>query len=204
MKEYIDKSMSYTEYLIMIDTVVANGQTTGPRQSEALTGFTKLNRQRMSRLDKTAVIEDATLEAVSKTARPMIWMVITEAWCGDAAQNVPWIEKIAAGNDKIETRYVLRDENPDLMDRFLTLGSRSIPKLIAIDANTKEVLGTWGSRPAPAESLFTKLKADGIEAAMIKEEIQRWYNADKGRSIQLEFITLVGQWSSRYAAASAA
>ncbi|MFZ1699955.1 MAG: thioredoxin family protein [Pyrinomonadaceae bacterium] len=196
--------MTYTEYLTLIDTVVADGRTTGPRQSEELAGFTKLNRQRISRLDKTAAIEDATLEAVAKTKLPMIWMVITEAWCGDAAQNVPWIEKIAAGNDKIETRYVLRDENADLMDRFLTGGSRSIPKLIAIDANTTDVLGTWGPRPAPAENLFTKLKGDGIETAVIKEEIQRWYNADKGRSIQTEFIKLVAQWDSRCAVASAA
>lgn len=127
----------------------------------------------------------------------MIWLVITEAWCGDAAQNIPPIEKIANLNDRIETRYILRDENTELMDQFLTSGSRSIPKLIALDADTLDVLGTWGARPEAAQKLYYELKEKGAEKAAIMEHLQRWYNADRTLSLQNEFVNLLAEWDSR-------
>lgn len=200
MVEYIEKAMTFGGYEKLLDELVVEGKTTGPNQTEALAGFTRLNRHRMSRLDKTVEVIDELKAAAHKVTLPMIWLVITEGWCGDAAQNVPVIEKIAAESDKIETRYVLRDENPELMDQYLTGESRSIPKLIALDAATLEVLGSWGARPALAQQLFSERKAAGIEKAEILEEMQRWYNADKGRSLQKEFVTLLREWSSRKAA----
>jgi hypothetical protein len=132
----------------------------------------------------------------------MLWLVITEGWCGDAAQNIPAIEKIAAESEKIETRYVLRDENLELIDRFLTNGARAIPKLIALDAETFEVLGFWGARPAAAQKLFDDLKAQGVAKPLIMENLQRWYNADAQTSIQKEFVELLKLWSVRATAAA--
>lgn len=203
MKNYIERSMSFDEYVGLIDGLLSDNKTTGPNQSESVVGFTRLNRQRMARLGKTVELDGSTREIMRGNTRPMVWLVITEAWCGDAAQNVPVIEKIAAENDKIETRYILRDENPELMDRFLTGGSRSIPKLIAIDAGTYEVLGSWGARPQAAQDLFLKMRADGIEKPAILEEMQRWYNADKGRSVQHEFAELIAKWNMKEASAGA-
>jgi hypothetical protein len=203
MKKYIERSMTYSEYVRLIDKLLADGKTTGPNQSEAMIGYGKLNRRRMSRLEKTVELNEEVRSAARDLNRPMIWLVITEGWCGDAAQNVPVIEKIAAENDKIETRYILRDENLDLMDRFLTAGARSIPKLIALDAGTLDVLGTWGSRPAAAQELFTKMNADGTEKAVILEEMQRWYNADKSGSLQREFDILLDDWDTDKAAVAA-
>ena len=37
--------------------------------------------------------------------------------------------------ENIELKIVLRDENEELMNEFLTNGSRSIPKLIVLDEN---------------------------------------------------------------------
>jgi hypothetical protein len=124
-----------------------------------------------------------------------IWLVITEGWCGDAAQNIPVIEKIAEANRGIETRYLLRDENPELMDRFLTNGSRSIPKLIAIDRKTLEILGTWGPRPELAQALFEQQKSAGLGKPEIIENIQRWYLQDRGRSLQGELADLSLWWA---------
>src|SRR5258708_31837956 len=195
MKEYIDKVMTYAEYKKLIDDLLAEGKTTGPNQSVAMFGYGKLNRQRMHRLEETVEIGERTKIAAKKIMRAMIWLVITEGWCGDAAQNVPVIEKIAAESDKIETRYILRDENLELMDQFLTNGARSIPKLIALDAETLEVFGSWGARPAPAQKLFVDMRAKGVEKATILKEIQRWYNADKSETIQSEFEVLLGEWN---------
>jgi hypothetical protein len=196
MKEYLEKSLTYAEYIKLIDDLLLDGKTTGPNQSEAMFNYGKLNRQRMHRLEKTVALSAPLKEKVRRLERRMIWLVITEGWCGDAAQNIPTIEKIAAENpEAIETRYVLRDENLELMDAYLTNGARSIPKLIALDAATLEVLGTWGPRPQAAMELFLEMRARGLEKPLMMENIQRWYLADKEKSIQAEFAALVDRWS---------
>jgi hypothetical protein len=149
----------------------------------------------MHRLEKTIEVTDGIRMVAGIANRKMIWLIITEGWCGDAAQNIPVIEKLAAENLKIETRYILRDENPELMDQFLTGGARSIPKLIALDAGTLKILGTWGPRPAAAQRYFVEMKSSGVEKATILENMQRWYNADGGRSLQKEFEILLAEWS---------
>jgi hypothetical protein len=195
MKEYIDRSMSYAEYFKLIDDLLLERKTTGPKQSEAMYGYGKLNRQRMHRLEKTVEIDDSLKSKARAVGSKWIWLVITEGWCGDAANNIPIIEKIAAENPNIETRYILRDDNLELMDRYLTNNARSIPKLIALDAETLEELGTWGPRPQEAMDYFIEMRGQGVESALIKENIQRWYIADKGQSIQREFETLIDLWS---------
>jgi len=155
-----------------------------------------LNRQRMQRLEKTVVLEPELVFSIRSLDVRWIWLNITEGWCGDAAQNIPIIEKIAAENPGIETRYILRDENPELMDQYLTNGARSIPKLIALDANTLEVLGTWGPRPKHAQDYFYAMRGQGIEHGAIMERLQRWYNEDHSRSTQAEFGELTAVWSS--------
>lgn len=194
MKNYIERSMSFTEYVSLLDRLTEEGKTTGPNQSELYAYFTKLNRQRMTRIEKTIELNDVVRRAARETTRPQTWLIITEAWCGDASQNIPIIEKIASESDNIETRYILRDENPELMDQYLTFGARSIPKLIALDAETLEVLGTWGARPAAAQKLYADLKEQGVAKTEIVEQLQRWYNEDRGRSIQNEFAELLSVW----------
>lgn len=195
MKEYIEKSMSYAEYIKLIDDLLLDGKTTGPNQSEAMFNYGKLNRRRMHRLEKTVVLGESLAEKARANKRKMIWLIITEGWCGDAAQNIPVIEKIAAASERIETRYILRDENLELMDAYLTNNARSIPKLIALDAETLEELGTWGPRPQASMDLFLEMRARGLEKPLMMENLQRWYIADKNRTIQTEFEALLDEWS---------
>lgn len=203
MKQYVERARTYDEYMDLLDGLLTDGKTTGPIQSDEKFGFTKLNRQRMRRLEKTLVVDDGLRDAMRNVRRPMIWLVISEGWCGDGAQTVPVIEKIAAESDKIETRHLLRDENPELMDLVFPDAPGSIPRLIVLDAKTYEILGTWGPRPAAGQEYFEKMKADGIEKSLILEEMQRWYNADKGASLQREFESLINVWNGKSAASAA-
>ena len=196
MKEYIEKSMEYAEYIKLIDDLLAEGKTTGTNQSEAMFNYGKINRQRMKRLGNTLELNKSLKKVVEKVERKMIWLIITEGWCGDAAQNIPVIEKIAHSNSNIETRYVLRDENLELMDKYLTRNARSIPKLIALDGETLEEIGTWGPRPQIAMDHFLKLRETGMEKTLLMENMQRWYIADKEQSIQKEFEELLSNWGS--------
>ena len=197
MKSYVEKSMTFTEYLKLIDDLLAQGKTTGENQSEAMFNYGKLNRQRMKRLDKTVELNESLKDKAQSLNRKMIWLIITEGWCGDAAQNIPAIEKIASASPNIETRYVLRDENLELIDKYLTYNARSIPKLIVLDAETLHELGTWGPRPQAAMDYFFEMKHQGLEKSQMMENLQRWYNSDKEESLQAEFETLLDQWAER-------
>ncbi len=201
MKSYIEKSMTFAEYLKLIDDLLLQGKTTGENQSEQMFGYGKLNRQRMKRLDKTVRLNNSLIEKARNVKANWIWLIITEAWCGDAAQNIPIIEKIAAENPNIETRYLLRDENLDLMDKYLTNGGRAIPKLICLDAEILREIGTWGSRPKVADDYFHEMKAQGLEKPEMMEKMQRWYLADANQSLQNEFEELLENWSEEFLSA---
>jgi hypothetical protein len=191
MKRYLEKAMTFAEYLKKIDDLLAAGKTTGPDQSESKVYFGKLNRHRMKRLEKTIRLDEDFVRVVRQVQRPLIWLIITEGWCGDAAQNIPAIEKMAAENPLIRTRYLLRDENPELMDQYLTNGGRAIPVLICLDGETLQPLGRWGSRPRAIQRYFLELKEAGIEKAERDELIQRCYLADREKSIQADFAEML-------------
>ena len=188
---YLKKAISYEAYVALIDDLVAKGQTTGPDQSEAFIHYTVLNQQRMGRWEKTIQLLPSAEAAIRSITRPQTWLVLTEAWCGDAAHSTPIMNALAVLNPLITLRFIMRDENPELMDRYLTNGvSRSIPKLIGLDTATREELFTWGSRPAALQAIFMQMKQDGMQYAAVKEELQRWYNKDKGVAIQKELSAL--------------
>ena len=203
MKNYIEKSMAYAEYIVLIDELLAEGKTTGENQSEAMFNYGKLNRQRMKRLGNTVELNKSLMEKARQVERKMIWLILTEGWCGDAAQNIPIIEKIAHENSNIETRYVLRDENLELMDKYLTNNARSIPKLIALDAETLAEIGTWGPRPQSAMDYFLEMRDGEMEKTQMMENLQRWYLQDKEKSVQAEFEVLLENWKEQKAEARA-
>jgi hypothetical protein len=121
------------------------------------------------------------------------WILITEAWCGDAAQSVPVIDLMAQHNSDINLRIVLRDEFPQLIDEVLTNGGRSIPKLVAFD-DQGELSFIWGPRPAPAQELVTSYKNMPEPKKTYVEfsvDVQKWYGADATRTIQEEIGNLL-------------
>ena len=195
MKNSLEKSLqnaiSYETYRTLVSNLLANGKATGPLQSEALTNYSLLNDRRMKRLDKTLQISEDTIATINSIKESQTWLTITEGWCGDAAQNLPVINKIAAINPNINLKVVLRDENLELMDLFLTNGGRAIPKLIALDAE-HNVIFTWGPRPSVATKMVADYKAkNGNLDAQFKQDLQVWYNKDKGKSVQEDIVRLL-------------
>ncbi|WP_324674032.1 thioredoxin family protein [Hymenobacter sp. GOD-10R] len=190
--EQLATGYSYSAYRQLIDGLLEQDRTTGPNQSEELTKYTRLNVQRMSRIDKTVELVPELREAVGNLQNRYVWAIITEGWCGDAAQIVPVLEAVAqASNGQIETRYLLRDEHLDLMDRYLTNGGRSIPKLVVLHADTLMEATNWGPRPAAAQEMFMRLKAEGLSHDEFVTQVHGWYAKDKTQSTQQELVQLV-------------
>lgn len=186
------KGISYGTFLQLTKELLNHGKTTGTNQGADYVNYTKLNIHRMKRLDKSVEINDDLKTVISKIKTPQTWLVISEAWCGDAAQNVPLLQKMADLSDHIELKIILRDENLELMDLYLTNGSQSIPKLIALENKSLNELYTWGPRPATIQNIVNDFKlSNTTEKSVIKEKIQIAYNHDKSLSIQNEFFILL-------------
>jgi len=194
----LDKALSYKEYRTLIERLLKQDKTTGENHSEAMIHYTKMNVHRMKRLDKrTELTEELSLK-LREINREMIWLVLTEAWCGDAAQLIPVIQKMADESDKVTTRYILRDQNLEIMDQFLTNGrSRSIPKLICLDAETFEILGSWGPRPETTQDFYQSQKDDPeISGKKAAENLHKWYAVDGTQSMQNEFLDMLDKWQA--------
>jgi len=194
LQEKWQAGINYEAYRTMIDELLVENKTTGTNHSEAMIHYTKLNVQRMKRLDKTVQLEEALKAAIAAIDQPMRWLVLTEAWCGDAAQNIPVLAHIAVASKYIDLKFILRDEHPDCMDQFLTNGGRSIPKLICLNEEGT-VIGTWGPRPEPAQKMTMDYKANPIvDYQEFVVEVQKWYAKDRTKTVQQEFINLLEQW----------
>ena len=116
-------------------------------------------------------------------------MVLSEGWCGDAAQLLPIFNKMAISTDKIELRILFRDENESLMNFFLTNGGKAIPKVLILEKDNLELKGTWGPRPEGASKLIKSYKQQyGVVDETAKTELQLWYLHDKGISTQNELL----------------
>ncbi|WP_024479120.1 thioredoxin family protein [Cellulophaga baltica] len=177
----LPKSVSYQEYRATVSALVANGLSTGTVQNDALANYTLLNDKRMKRLDKTLKFSEDIVERITKVSKKITWLVLTESWCGDAAQTMPVMNKLASLNPNIEFKVILRDENLALMNQFLTNGTLSIPKLLMIDDATNTVFSEWGPRPSKATQLVAEYKnTHGTLTPEFKQDLQIWYTKDKG------------------------
>jgi hypothetical protein len=179
----LSTAMTYEEYHNLLNELSETYSTTGNNKSEALVEHTKMNARRVNRWEKTMKISYEHVKAINSINLDLEWIVLTESWCGDAAHVLPAIKKVADFNHKIDLKIALRDENEELMNNFLTNGSQSIPKLIAVDKRSKDVLFTYGPRPSNATKLVREFIANhGTLTSEFKEDLQRWYNKDKGQS----------------------
>ncbi len=195
-RDIIENGYTYSEYTDLIENLLKNDRTTGENHSEMMLHYTKMNLHRMKRINRRMELNPDLDRRLAEIERSMIWLILTEAWCGDAAQSLPVIQKIADQSDKIKTRYILRDEHPEIMDQFLTNGrSRSIPKLICLDFNSLEVLGTWGPRSTDAQLVVESAnQIEGIPYQEVAEKLHKWYAEDNTRSIQNELNELLDHW----------
>lgn len=194
--EIINEAQTYGEYRDMIDRLLKEDKTTGVNHSGAMLHYTNMNVHRMKRHDKRTELKEDLVEKLKQVDQKWIWLVLTEAWCGDAAQSLPIISKMAEVNDNITLRFILRDDHLEVMDQFLQNGrSRSIPKLICLDAETFEVLGDWGPRPQVAQEMYDDLRnSPDMPYQEVAEQLHKWYADDKSDEIQKEFMYAIDDW----------
>ncbi len=186
---------TFEEYTELVDKYIETADLATMNDfDKALYETTKLNQHRSRRINKTYVPDNELIEVIKQIDEKQIWMVITEGWCGDSAQTLPYIAIMARLNSNIDLRILERDKNPDIMEQYLTNGKlRSIPKLVAFDESGKELF-QWGPRLEEAQTLVDRLKAEGMKKKEFTEKLHLWYGRNRGKNIELEFIELLRKY----------
>lgn len=182
--------MQYPEYAALFDAILNRPAPQPPYTDAAYLDYTRLNHSRMNRWWKTLQLDERLVAALRQLEAPQTWIIIAEPWCGDAAPSVPFLVRLAEQNPRIRYDIQLRDAEPFLINSYRTNGGKSIPKLIVRDAAGQDLF-TWGPRPAGAQQLVDELNAAKADFETLKTQLQGWYNADKGRSLQDELLALI-------------
>jgi hypothetical protein len=103
-----------------------------------------VNGDKFERNYNTPLLTQEDLSFFRKAAQlpngPRKLLAIAEAWCGDVYRELPTAVRIAEAAG-IELRIFLRDENPDIMDEFLSNEgkSRAIPVFVFYTADMQYI-----------------------------------------------------------------
>lgn len=180
-------TMSFEEYLSYFEDILENPDKHEKYQDENYYTYTKLNYSRTMRWLSRFEASEALKAVIDEIRESQHWIIITEPWCGDAAHSVPQLYNIVKDNKNIDFEIQLRDSEPFLIDEYLTNGTKSIPKLI-IRNEVGHDLFIWGPRPKPAIEIREKLIQEEADFEQINQALQKWYNVDKGESLQKELL----------------
>ncbi len=156
--------------------------------------FRKLNYQRMDKWNKILQLSESVQDCLSALKSDMRWYVFADLNCGDCAQTLPVLERMAEGaGGKIEMRIILKEEEPQLMDLYLSNGSRAVPKLIAFDVESGHEMFRWGARPATGLKIYENFRnnKDKISWDDFEKELHLWYAKDRGTEVQHEVADLI-------------
>jgi len=187
---FVNEGLSYLKYRDLVSSLLENNKTTGGDHSEAMLQYSKLNVQRMNRVDKTTVLNEELTAAVGTVNGSYSLLVISEGWCGDAAQLVPVFQKIAdLAPEQFELKLILRDTNLPLIDAHLTNGGRAIPKLLILNSNGV-LVAEWGPRPHVLQLLLNEWKTEIQDLFALAEKLHSWYAKDKTQTAQHELANL--------------
>ncbi|SEF44417.1 thioredoxin family protein [Algoriphagus boritolerans] len=192
-QKVIDHGLTYPQFVDFTAQLVLENRTTGGNQSEAYLDYTRMCLQRMRRWDKTAKVSAEMQNLIRSITEAQVWLLITEAWCGDGSQSIPYIAKLAESNPLIQLKIIMRDENPEIMDAYLTKGARSIPKLIVFTGDLKVELFVWGPKPEYLINRHKEYKHDSQGKAYkdFLEEIHLWYAKNKNQDLEAELFPLI-------------
>mgnify|MGYP000078865302 CR=1 FL=1 len=152
--------------------------------------YLNYNWERQAHVHDNYTPSEDLQKAMDAIDEPQLWMVLTEPWCGDSAFLLPVLAEAAALSDDISLRILLRDDNLDVMDQYLTDGSRSIPKMAAFGEDGEELF-TWGPRPEGARQKFAELREQYDDKMEMVKRLVAYYEDGAWRETDTELAAAV-------------
>ena len=179
-------------------------------EAPELPGMTSLQDRYASGLDYDAMLASATKNVdlyrnfrsradapaeytarIAATGRHWHLLVMSEDWCGDSVNILPWIDALATASPWTDLRIIGRDDNLDLMDQHLTDGrSRAIPIVLLLDDAFVE-RNWWGPRPSATQTWFWGTEAQALTKDERYKQLRVRYARDRGRSIMEELTVMI-------------
>jgi thiol-disulfide isomerase/thioredoxin len=105
------------------------------------------NQERFVENEGKVVLDPETVRIFKSLPQGTRILVLAEDWCGDVVANLPILGRIAKEVPGLDVRVFYRDQNPDLIERWLNQGKyQSIPVFVFFDRDFRE-LGHWIERP---------------------------------------------------------
>lgn len=159
------------------------------------TAENKEHAQAMEEMRKSQPLDPHVMGLLGALARPVHVIAIAEDWCGDVVRHVPVLEAMADAAPQLKTRYIRRDQWPDVFARFLTNGGEAIPKFVFLSDAFVEC-GNWGPMPAACRDLIARGKASG-DGSAARQKVAALYAADDlKREVIRELLELIDIASS--------
>ncbi|WP_185146663.1 thioredoxin family protein [Chryseobacterium sp.] len=187
IKNYWEKAVTLQQYLSDTEERISKLEGSNDEEEKTYLEYYKLGMTRMHRVMKTYHPQDDLLKKLNEKEFKGKILIISEGWCGDASMIVPVINTFFEG--KNEVRIIYRDQNLDLMNRYLTNGAMSIPIVLILNEND-EVISFWGPRPKAGMEMLKKHKADpeNYNADDFHNDLQVYYTKNKGEDIIEELL----------------
>jgi thiol-disulfide isomerase/thioredoxin len=183
LKNYYSKSWDYKTYF---DFVFSMTKETTDKYAQ----YYPINYKRMERLNSTLVIPDQIQNKINQL-KPLTYLVLSEGWCGDCAQIIPVLAKMTEVSKNIELKILIAAQNNELLEKYPTNNSLSVPVVIGMDKETNQEKFVWGARPKFGLELLKKYKSDkNYTKDEFQKDLQMAYNKDKGITIMNELIAL--------------
>jgi hypothetical protein len=190
LEHYWQQGLSFPAYMQRMQDIIHQQKTLDNPPVVDKFQYYILNQQRSQRLLKTYAVPTQLSEQLKKTS-PQHWLIITEYWCGDSAQNLPPLFRMSECSEgRINMRLVFRDTNPQLIDAFATEGAKSIPKVLMLSKDFK-LKQIWGPRPAEAQALVKSLRADPATRDFYADRLHLWYAQNKCHMLEQEIANLL-------------
>lgn len=187
--------LTYEEYRRDWKTRKARSPEPGMDKDERkMLHYLKYNWERQAHVHDAYELSEDLQQALDAVEEEQIWMVLTEPWCGDSAFLLPVIADAAAEAENVTLRILPRDEHLDVMDQYLTGGSRSIPKLVAFAAEGPDEgreRFVWGPRPEGAARRFAELREQDLPKEQMIEQLVGYYEDGGWKEVDAELAEAV-------------
>jgi hypothetical protein len=160
----------------------------GAMEFEEMIATAAKNQELWASVWRRAVVPEELVQRLIALGGSWHFLVLSEDWCGDAVNTVPFVAKLAQLADNADLRVLARDANLDLMESHLTGTSRSIPVVIALDETFTE-RGWWGPRPRALQE-WVLGPGQALDKDARYREIRSWYARDRGRTTLEEIVEM--------------
>ncbi len=185
------RGLSYEDYLEKWQQEAEAPVAGLDKEARKMHHYVAYNRERSEHVHAAYEPSARLREAMAQIEAPQLWMVLTEAWCGDSAFCLPVLVEAARLSKHVTLRILLRDDNLDIMDAYLSAsGGRSIPKLVAFGEEGTELF-QWGPRPEAAQALFDRERAAGKDKDAIVQALIAWYEDGGWQEVDRELADAI-------------